>query len=344
MVTSILVEGGFDPTYVIGGRLNRSGSNAKLGSSRYFVAEADESDASFLYLQPMMSVVTNIDADHMETYNHDFSQLEDTFLEFIDHLPFYGIAIICVDDPVVRNLLPKIARPMISYGLTDQADCYTLDWQARNVQSHFTVKRFSHHPDLTVTLNLPGRHNVLNALAAIAVATELGVADEAICNALEKFAGVGRRFQIYGELYLNDIPVILVDDYGHHPWEITSTIEAMRQAWPDKRLILAFQPHRYSRTQALFEDFAKALSSVDVLLMLDIYSAGEEPIVGVDTPSICKKISGKGQVEPIYVASETELTTVLQQIAQPNDVLLTQGAGNIGNMAAQLAQQFGVEG
>lgn len=343
LVTSILAEGGFDPTYVIGGRLNRSGSNAQLGSSRYFVAEADESDASFLYLQPMMSVVTNIDADHMATYQHDFSRLKDTFLEFIHHLPFYGIAIMCVDDPVVRELMAKIARPMITYGLTNEADCYTLDWQTQNVQSHFTVKRFSNHPDLVVTLNLPGRHNVLNALAAIAIATELGVPDTAICNALRKFEGVGRRFQIYGELSLNDFPVMLVDDYGHHPWEITATIAAMRQAWPDRRLVLAFQPHRYSRTQALFEDFIKALSKVDVLLMLDIYSAGEDPIYGIDTPSICNKMKQQGQINPIYVSSEADLTTILHQISQPNDVLLTQGAGNIGNMAAQLAQRFGAK-
>jgi len=342
LVTSVLAQGGLDPTYVIGGRLNSSGTTAQLGKSRYFVAEADESDASFLFLKPMLSVVTNIDADHMETYSDDLSRLRQTFIEFLHHLPFYGLALLCIDDPAVRMILPEVARPVITYGMNDEADVYVKHCEQRGTQNFFTVKRHGQHSDLDITLNLPGQHNVLNALAAITIATELGVADTAISAALESFAGIGRRFQSYGDLMLGGHRVSLIDDYGHHPREMQATMQAMRKAWPDRRLVLAFQPHRYSRTHALFDDFVVALSSADVTLVLDIYSAGETPIEGITSGALCNSLRQRGQVEPIYVGKDQSLAELLANVVRPNDVIMTLGAGNIGAMAAQMAQDYGI--
>jgi len=341
LVASVLAEGKLDPTFVIGGRLNSVGSNARLGASHYFIAEADESDASFLCLQPMMSVVTNIDADHMSTYNNDFARLRETFVKFLHHLPFYGLAVLCIDDPEVRDLLSQIARPVLTYGFAEDADIRAVNYRQEGIKNYFTVKRSASHDDLQIILNLPGQHNVLNALAAIAIATDLGVADDAIRKALGEFAGVGRRFQVYGELTLAAGKVMLIDDYGHHPREITSTIQAVRAAWPERRLLLAFQPHRYSRTQALFEDFSRVLATTDVLLLLDIYPAGEAPIPGIDSHVLCRNIRQRGQVEPIHIAAEESLADVLNNVSQEGDILLTLGAGSIGKIAAQLAEHFG---
>jgi UDP-N-acetylmuramate--alanine ligase len=339
LIASILAEDNLDPTFVIGGLLNSAGTNARLGASKYFVAEADESDASFLFLKPMMSVVTNIDADHMSTYNGDFNQLKDAFLRFIHHLPFYGLAVVCVDDPVVAELVPQIARPILTYGFTPDVDVYAEDIVHEGTRTHFKVVRKYRNDALTVTLNTPGRHNVLNSLAAIAIATESGVSDAAIQRALAGFQGVGRRMQILGDFKTSVGSVVLVDDYGHHPREVAATMDAIRKAWPDRRLVMAYQPHRYTRTRDLFDDFARVLSDVDVLLLLDIYSAGESPIQGVDTPSLCRTIRQRGKVDPIYVGKSEELFDALKGVLRDGDLLLTQGAGDIGSLATKLAAQ-----
>jgi UDP-N-acetylmuramate--alanine ligase len=336
LVTSLLSEGKLDPTFVIGGLLNSAGTNAHLGDSPYLVAEADESDASFLYLQPMISVVTNIDADHMSTYDGDFSQLKKTFLNFLHHLPFYGLAVLCLDDPVIRELIPEISRPFVTYGFSEDADFRAVDFHQESVKNYFTVKR-PHQSDLSITLNLAGQHNALNALASIAVATELKISDEAICTALANFSGVGRRFQIRGNIDLGQGNAIVIDDYGHHPREIAVTLQAARTAWPSKRLVMAFQPHRYTRTRDLFEDFARVLSEVDVLLLLDIYPAGESPIAGADGRSLCRNIRQRGRVDPIFIERGESLSQALEGVLQKDDVLLLQGAGDIGSMAAKLA-------
>jgi UDP-N-acetylmuramate--alanine ligase len=337
LIASILAEGGLDPTFVIGGRLNSAGTNARLGDSRYFVAEADESDASFLHLQPMVSVVTNIDADHMETYGGDFSRLKETFLQFLHNLPFYGIAVMCVDDPVIRELLPQITRPVITYGIEHEADVRATAIRSSGMQSSFRVER-REAGELEVTLNIPGRHNVLNSLAAIAVATDEGIADAAIVSALGKFQGVGRRFQIQGEIPLASGTATLVDDYGHHPREVAATLEAARQAWPDRRLVMIYQPHRYTRTRDLYEDFVQVLSQVDVLLLMEVYSAGEEPIAGADGRSLCRSIRQRGAVEPVFIEDARELPVVLGNIVRDGDVVMTQGAGNVGAISLQLAR------
>lgn len=333
LIASILGEGGFDPTYVIGGLLNSAGTNAKLGSSRYFVAEADESDASFLHLQPMASVVTNIDADHMDTYGGDFEVLKHTFIEFLHNLPFYGLAVVCGDDPVVRELLPKIGRPTITYGFDADNDIRAIDVVQEGLQTHFTVLRAGHEP-LRVALNLPGMHNVLNALAAIAIATDEEVEDAAIVSALGNFQGVGRRFQRLAEAG----GVQLVDDYGHHPREVAATIAAARQAYPGRRLVMMFQPHRYTRTRDCFDDFVHVLSTVDQLLLLDVYSAGEKPIPGADGRALSRSIRTRGVVDPVFIESADELAQLLPGLLQPGDVLLTQGAGTVGAIAVDLAQ------
>ncbi len=333
LIASILGEGGFDPTYVIGGLLNSAGTNAKLGSSRYFVAEADESDASFLHLQPMASVVTNIDADHMDTYGGDFEVLKRTFIEFLHNLPFYGLAVVCGDDPVVRELLPKIGRPTITYGFDADNDIRATDVAQDGLQTHFTVLRAGHEP-LRIVLNLPGMHNVLNSLAAIAIATDEGVEDEAITTALGNFQGVGRRFQRLAEAG----GVQLVDDYGHHPREVAATIAAARQAYPGRRLVMMFQPHRYTRTRDCFDDFVHVLSTVDQLLLLDVYSAGEKPIPGADGRALSRSIRNRGVVDPVFIEGADELAQLLPGLLQPGDVLLTQGAGTVGAIAVDLAQ------
>ncbi|MBV1880018.1 MAG: UDP-N-acetylmuramate--L-alanine ligase [Pseudomonadales bacterium] len=338
LLASVLAEGGFDPTFVIGGLLNSAGSNAKLGDSRYFVAEADESDASFLHLQPMVAIITNIDADHMVTYDGDFGRLKNTFVEFLHNLPFYGLAVMCVDDEHVREIMPLVSRPIITYGLSVGADVRAINIKQVELRTEFTVRRLGEHKDLHIQLNMPGEHNVLNALAAVAVATDEGVSDESIQQALNAFEGVGRRFQVYGDYPINQGQVMLVDDYGHHPREVAVTIKAIRQGWPDRRLVMLYQPHRYSRTRDLYEDFVEVLSEVDVLLLMDVYPAGEEPIPGADGRSLCRSIRQRASSEPIFVKDIESIYEVLAKVLTNNDILLTQGAGNIGSIAAELAE------
>ena len=337
LVSSIYAEAERDPTFVIGGLLNSAGTNARLGSSRYLIAEADESDASFLHLQPRVSIVTNIEADHMETYGGDFNKLKATFIEFLHNLPMYGIAVVCVDDPVIRSLLPQIGRATITYGYADDADVQVLDFVQETNRSRFTVRR-QDGSLLPVTLNLPGRHNALNAAAAIAVATEDGIDDAAITRALAGFQGVGRRFQQYGEFDTGKGKAMLVDDYGHHPSEVKVTINAVRGGWPERRLVMVFQPHRYTRTRDLYEDFAEVLSKVDVLIMLDVYSAGEDPIPGADGRTLCRSIRQRGQLDPVFVATPAEVPAVLADLLRDGDLVLTQGAGNVGALARTLAE------
>ncbi|MDF2178431.1 UDP-N-acetylmuramate--L-alanine ligase [Aliiglaciecola sp. CAU 1673] len=335
LLATLFAHGDKDPTFVIGGLLNSAGTNARLGSSRYLIAEADESDASFLHLQPMVSVVTNIEADHMDTYGGDFQKMEETYLEFLHNLPFYGLAVVCGDDPVLRELLPRIGRQYLTYGFSEEMDVRATDLVHGFNHSSFVVHRKDHAP-LKVKLGMPGRHNILNALAAIAVATEEGIGDKAIVEALDSFAGIGRRFEFLGQFETGQGQVILVDDYGHHPTEVEATIATARSNWPDKRLVMAYQPHRYSRTRDLYEDFVRVLSQVDVLLLLEVYSAGEPSIEGVDSKALCRSIRQRGQIEPVYVASPAELPQVLAEQLADGDLLLTQGAGNIGKLARDL--------
>ncbi|HIO97000.1 MAG TPA: UDP-N-acetylmuramate--L-alanine ligase [Leucothrix sp.] len=339
LVTSLLAEGGLDPTYVIGGRLNSSGSNSRLGTGEYLVAEADESDASFLLLQPMISVVTNIDADHLSTYDNDFEKLKDTFVEFLHHLPFYGLAVLCVDDENVCDILPKVTRTIVTYGIHFDADIRAKNVRYDGTKSFFTVER-TDNATLDITLNMPGEHNIQNALAAIAIATELGVSDEHILSGLDKFQGVGRRFQCYGEIKMHQGSVMLVDDYGHHPTEMEATMKAIRSAWPDRRMVVMFQPHRYTRTRDLFEDFAQVLSEPDVLVLLDIYAATEEPIAGADGRSLSRAIRNRGNVDPIFVADTKDIVEILQNQLKDGDVLLTLGAGSVGTISAGLPAQL----
>jgi len=338
LTASILAEGGLDPTFVIGGRLNSAGTNAKLGLGNYLVAEADESDASFLYLQPMVAIVTNIDQDHMETYQGSFQRLKDTFIEFLHHLPFYGLAVMCLDDEGVREVLPHLSKPVVTYGVHEDADIRAVDIKQQGMHTHFTVLRKGDYPPLPVTLNMPGWHNMLNSLAAIAVASKLEVEDSAIIKSLGAFKGVGRRFQLQGDLPIGDGKLTLVDDYGHHPREIAATLEALKQAWPDRRSVVVFQPHRYTRTRDLFEDFAHVLSGVAVLILMDVYSAGEAPIAGADGRALTRAIRLRGHVEPIFVENWQELPSILASVVKADDVILTMGAGNVGQIASQLPQ------
>ncbi|HLT13514.1 MAG TPA: UDP-N-acetylmuramate--L-alanine ligase [Marinobacter sp.] len=338
LIASILGEAGLDPTFVIGGKLNSAGTNAKLGGSRYLVAEADESDASFLHLTPVISVVTNIEADHMETYGGDIEKLKQTFVDFLHNLPFYGIAVMCVDDEFVQEIIPRISRAIITYGI----DNPEADYRAENISSDglktsFLVRRPGGRSDLDVELRMPGRHNVLNALAAIAVATDEGVDDKAICRGLAGFAGVGRRFQVYGEYHAPRGQVTLVDDYGHHPTEVEAVIKAARGAWPDRRIVMLYQPHRFTRTRDLYEDFVRVLSEVDGLLLMDVYSAGEPAIPGADGRALCRSIRQRGKVEPMFVEDNREIEGLLANVLQDGDLLITQGAGDIGGVAARLA-------
>ncbi|HIF9084970.1 TPA: UDP-N-acetylmuramate--L-alanine ligase [Photobacterium damselae] len=337
LVTQIYSEAGLDPTFVNGGLVKSAGTNARLGCSRYLIAEADESDASFLHLQPMVCVVTNIEADHMDTYGGDFEVLKQTFIDFLHNLPFYGLAVMCIDDPVVRELLPRVGRPMLTYGFSEDADVRLMDYQQCGQQGFFTIVR-KDKPELKVTLNVPGRHNALNATAAAAVATEEGVDDDAIIRALAEFQGTGRRFDHLGEFETGNGTAMLVDDYGHHPSEVDVTIQAARAGWPDKRLVMVFQPHRYSRTRDLYDDFANVLEQVDVLLMLDVYAAGEAPIAGADGRALCRTIRGRGKLDPIFVANKEALPAALANIIQNDDLVLTQGAGDVGKIARQLAE------
>ena len=346
LVTSVLAAGDFDPTFVIGGRLNSAGANARLGSGEYIVVEADESDASFLNLMPILAVVTNIDADHMDTYGHDFGRLKQAFVDFLHRMPFYGAALVCVDDPTIRGLLPQIARPITTYGFAEDAQVRAVNVRALGTQMHFTVQRKNGItlPDLPVVLNLPGLHNIQNALAAIAVAVEIGVPDAAVLQALADFRGVGRRFQGYGDVPVRDekyIPMrrnsfAVFDDYGHHPAEMAATLAAARGAFPNRRLVLAFQPHRYTRTRDCFEDFVKVLSQPDVVLLTEVYAAGEVPIVAADGRSLARAVRVAGRVEPVFVSQITELAQVIINVAESDDVVLCMGAGSIGQVAAQV--------
>ncbi len=339
LVASCLAEGKLDPTFVIGGRLNSAGANARLGQGEFLVAEADESDASFLFLSPVISVVTNIDADHMETYAHDFNKLKQAFVDFLHRLPFYGVAVLCRDDPNVRAIMPRVAKQVVTYGFDAEANIRAENVVAVDGQMRFTcVRRNGTTSRLEVTLNLPGLHNVLNALAAIAVATEVGVADDAIVRALAEFKGVGRRFQRYGEVPLAaGGSFTLIDDYGHHPVEMAATLAAARGAFPGRRILLAFQPHRYTRTRDCFEDFVKVLSGVDALLLAEVYAAGEAPIVAADGRTLARAVRVGGKVEPIFVKDIASMPEAILSTAQDGDVVMTMGAGSIGAIPGKLA-------
>jgi len=339
LVASVLAEGGLDPTFVIGGRLTSAASNARLGTGEFIVVEADESDASFLHLQPVVAVVTNIDADHMETYQHDFAKLKQAFVEFLQNLPFYGSAILCSDDAAVREIMPFVSKPIVTYGFNKDAMVRAEDVVHEGGRMRFRALRDGTDGALDVTLNLPGRHNVLNALAAIAVATELGVSDKAIVTALGEFRGVGRRFQRYGDIAIPGGSFTLVDDYGHHPAEMRATLDAARGAFPGHRLVLAFQPHRYTRTRDLFEDFVSVLSSVDALLLAEVYAAGESPIVAADGRALVRAVRVAGKVEPLFVKQIADMAEAIRTLAKPGDVVVTMGAGSIGSIAANLAAQ-----
>ena len=335
LTASVLAQGSIDPTYIIGGKLNSSASHAKLGLSDYLVAEADESDASFLYLQPIMSIVTNIDQDHLSTYEGDFGRLKQTFIEFLHHLPFYGLAIICIDDPVIREVMGSISRPILSYGESGDADIRIDNIRAKGAKTEFTVHLPNEEQALEIQLNLTGRHNVLNATAAIAVAWELDVSRDDIQLALAEFSGIGRRFQISENVNVPNGKVMHIDDYGHHPNEIKATIEAIRAAWPDKRLAVVFQPHRYSRTRDLFEDFVQVLSSVDQLVLTEVYAAGEKPIKDADGRALARAVRMRGKIDLVFVEQLGELDDVVAQILQDGDIFLTLGAGSIGAWSSE---------
>ncbi|MDX5377148.1 MAG: UDP-N-acetylmuramate--L-alanine ligase [Halomonas sp.] len=340
LTATLLAEGGLDPTFVIGGKLTSAGANARLGEGDYLVAEADESDASFLHLQPMVSIVTNIDADHMSTYGGDFERLKGTFIEFLHNLPFYGLAILCIDDEQVRGLLDRVHRQFVTYGFSEDADYRIADFAQQAGEIHFTALRPDGLAPLEVRLSMPGRHNALNALAAIAVATDAGVEDAAILRGLASFAGVGRRFQVHGHFAppKGSGEVMLVDDYGHHPREVEMVIKAVRAGWPQRRLVMIYQPHRYTRTRDLYEDFVRVLAGVDVLLLLDVYSAGEAPIPGADGKTLAGSIRQRGTLDPIFVQHKSELPALLTQVLRDDDILITQGAGDVGGIALGLAE------
>ena len=337
LISSIYGEAKLDPTFVIGGLLNSAGTNAKLGESRYLIAEADESDASFLHLQPMISVVTNIEADHMDTYQGDFNILKDTFVQFIHNLPFYGTAVVCIDDAVIASLIPRFARKCVTYGFSENADVRISNFVQTLSRSNFVIHREG-LASLEIMLNLPGKHNALNAAAAIAVSMEDDVADEFFVKALAEFGGIGRRFEQYGEFETGKGKAMLVDDYGHHPTEVQATINAARAGWPDKRIVMAYQPHRYTRTRDLYDDFAHVLSQVDQLLLLDVFPAGEDHITGADSRSLCRTIRQRTPKEPIFVPKAKDLPSILADVITDNDIVITQGAGNIGAVVKTLAE------
>ncbi|MFK7856972.1 MAG: UDP-N-acetylmuramate--L-alanine ligase [Granulosicoccus sp.] len=344
LVASMLTEGGLDPTYVIGGRLNSSSTNAYLGQSEWLVAEADESDASFLHLQPVISIVTNIDADHLSTYDGDFEKLKQTFVDFLMNLPFYGLAIVCIDDEHIRDVLPRVGRPVRTYGFDESADVQALNIRQEGLRMYFDV-RIDDGGDVRseirdIALNMPGRHNVLNALAAITVALELGVNVKSSKRALSRFAGVGRRAQSHGQLHFPEGSAELLDDYGHHPTEVMATLKAIRGGWPDNRMVVIFQPHRFTRTRDLFEDFAEALSIPDVLLLTEVYAAGEEHINGADGRALARAIRSRGAVEPIFVEDINDSPAALARVIQDGDIVLTLGAGSVGGLALTLPEYF----
>jgi UDP-N-acetylmuramate--alanine ligase len=344
LIAAIFGEAGLDPTFVIGGLVNSVGSNAQLGASRFLIAEADESDASFLHLQPMVTVITNIEADHMETYGGDFTVLKRTFVEFLHNLPFYGVAVLCIDDPVVRELLPEVSRQVITYGFSQDADYRISDMNRDGLTTGFLVHKPDAAAPLQVKLNMPGTHNVLNATAAIAVACDEGLEDIYIQRGLATFAGVGRRFTQLGEIQFPGGSALLVDDYGHHPTEVKATLESARQAWPQRRIVMVYQPHRYTRTRDLYEDFVAVLSSCDVLVLLDVYAAGEDAIAGADSRSLTRSIRQRGQIEPIFAEQIEDIPELLATIVTAGDVVVTQGAGNVGRLAQDLANMTFQEG
>lgn len=342
LTASLLIEAGIDPTYVIGGKLNSAATNAKLGEGRYFVAEADESDASFLLLQPMLAVVTNIDADHLETHGGDFEKYKHSFIEFLHHLPFYGKAIICLDDPINQQILSDISRPVITYGIESDADVKAENIHCDGMQCHYDLLLPEVSGRVPVTLNLPGKHNVLNSLAAITVAYLLGVEMEPVLRALKTFDGIGRRMQQYGEINTAKGKVLLVDDYGHHPTEIKATLAAAKGAWKNRRIVVVFQPHRFTRTRDLFEDFSKVLSEADTLLLTEVYAAGEEPVAGADGRALCAAIRARGRVNPVFVEDLNELNESILNVIEDGDVLLTLGAGSIGSIAEKLPRTLAI--
>jgi UDP-N-acetylmuramate--alanine ligase len=337
LIASILAEAGMDPTFVIGGKLESASTNARLGAGEHIVVEADESDASFLHLSPILAVVTNIDHDHMETYEHSFDKLKSAFVEFLQQLPFWGMAVVCIDDHNVREILPRITKPVITYGLSEDANIRASEVRADNGKMHFKVTRVNGvTTQFDVTLNLPGQHYVLNALAAIAIASELNVPDAAIVKALAEFKGVGRRFERYGEVPTGKGGTFtLIDDYGHHPVEMRAVIAAARDAFPNRRLVLAFQPHRYTRTRDCFEDFVQVISSADIALLTEVYPAGEAPIVAADTRTLIRSIRVLGKVEPIFVETTDELPEVIFNVVQADDVVIVMGAGSVGQVASK---------
>ena len=338
MIASILEAAKLDPTFIIGGLVNNFGSNARLGESGYLIAEADESDASFLHLQPMVSVITNIEEDHMATYDGDFNKLKNTFIEFTHNLPFYGVVVVCLDDEVIREIMPSLSRATLTYGFADDADFCITDLQSNGMQSTFRVS-YAGAKSINFELNMPGKHNVLNATAAIAVAIDEGIDAQLIQQGLAQFNGVGRRFQVYGEYPVGEGMAKLVDDYGHHPTEVAATISAARDSHPDHRLLMIFQPHRYSRLKDLYDDFVDVLDTVDALIILDVYSAGEEMIIGADSRSLCGSIRQRGKIDPVHVKSIEQVPDILSKFVKPNDLVITQGAGNVGALAELLAQR-----
>ncbi len=338
LITAIFAADKRDPTFVVGGRVNSVGANAKLGSGRYLIAEADESDASFLHLQPMVSVVTNIEADHMETYDFDFERLKDTYLQFLHNLPFYGLAVLCIDDETIESILIKIGRPTLTYGFNQKAAYRIKNFASSANTCCFQVDRPDDLPTLQVKLNIPGVHNALNATAAIAVASDEGISDQSIVRGLESFSGVGRRFEIIGEFPVAQGTAMLVDDYGHHPTEIRATIDAVRAGWPSKRLVMAFQPHRYSRTRDMFDEFVDVLSQVDQLILTDVYSAGEEVIDGATSEDLSLAIEQRGAVKPVYVGELQRVTGAITDLVQADDLVLTQGAGSVTKLVAMLTE------
>jgi UDP-N-acetylmuramate--alanine ligase len=339
IVASILAEGDLDPTYVIGGLLNSSGSNARLGESRYLVAEADESDASFMHLQPMVAVVTNIEADHMATYGGDFENLKKYFVDFLHNLPFYGLAVLCIDDPGVKSILGKVSRPVITYGFSKKADYRVSGFKQIAGQIAFEVQRPDKKQPIKIKLDMPGKHNALNAAAAVAIASDEGIKDAAIKRGIKKFSGVGRRFDVQGNFPVSGGSVTLIDDYGHHPSEVAATVQALRAGWPDQRFVMIFQPHRFSRTADLYDDFVEVLSEVDVLLLLEVYSAGEKKLPGADSRSLSRSIRLRGKVDPVLVQNESDVLEILRDILRPGDMVLTQGAGSVGSLARDLASK-----
>ena len=344
LVASVLASGELDPTFIIGGRLNSAGANAKLGKGEFLVAEADESDASFLHLQPLMAVVTNIDADHLETYRGDFNVLKQTFVDFLHNVPFYGLAILCIDDPVTREIMTRVTRPVVTYGFSEDADIRASKFRQDGLASTFHVAFRDGGNGFDVTLNMPGRHNALNALAAIAIASKLGVTGDAMAAGLRGFEGIGRRFQINGSINLPEGEVQFVDDYAHHPREIAATLAAVNDAWPERRKVVVFQPHRYSRTRDLMDDFCQVLADQEMLIVMEVYPAGEQAIPGADGRALCRGIRARGKALPVFVEDRQQLLEVLGNTIQADDVVLTMGAGDIGRIAAELPQSLGREG